>query len=86
MKVEVVKALDSYLSPKSGVQSPPTISPGLIEKLIISPENLVFGRVDVYSTVEHLVMRLRGAVDEDWVQDCPNLLQVNILFVLSDQS
>ena len=83
VRVELVKALDSYLKPGAGIQSPPTINSELLEKLIVNPTNLVFGRVDAFSTVEHLVMRLRGATDEEWMQDCPTLLQVDILFVLS---
>ena len=83
VKVELVKALDVFLKPRAGVQSPCTINASLLEKLVVKPSNLVFGRTDVYSTVEHIVMRLRGACDEDWMQDCPTLLQVNIPFSLS---
>ena len=79
-KVEVIKALDHYLKPRSGIQSSAVIGADLLEKLVVSPSNLVFGRIDVFSTVEHLVMRLRGATEEDWMQQCPTLLRVNILF------
>ena len=77
VQVEVIKTLDNYFHPRAGVLSSFKVDGKLLERLIVKPENLVFGRVDAFSIVEYILARLRGASDEEWLHQAPTLYQVS---------
>ena len=81
-RLDVIKMIDRYFQPKTGILAHSPVSQKLFEKLLTSPTNLVFGRVDILSVVEHITMRLRGATSEEWLLRCPSLQQVSYYSIL----
>ena len=81
-RLDVIKTIDRYFQPKTGILAHSPVGQKLFEKLLTSPTNLVFGRVDILSVVEHVTMRLRGATSEEWLLRCPSLQQVSHYSVL----
>ena len=83
VKLNLIKTLDRYFQPATGILAHAPISSRTFEKLLTNPSNLVFGRVDVISVIEHIMMRLRGAHNEAWFLQSPTLLQVGSLSFVS---
>ena len=62
--LEFIKALDKAPSQKTGIQYPFSLSPMRIEKLMHKPSFSVMGKVDMFSMLRTLLIRLSGLLDE----------------------
>ena len=62
------KALDKAPNQKAGLQYPFNLLPLQVEKLMHKPSFTVMGRIDMFSMVRTLVVRLPGLLDEKWTQ------------------
>ena len=63
---DFIKALDKSPSQKAGIQYPYNLSPLQIEKLMHKPSFSVMGRIDMFSMVQALLVKLFGLLDEKW--------------------
>ena len=66
--LEFIKALDKAPSQKAGIQYPFSLSPMHIEKLMHKPSFSVMGKIDMFSMLRTLLVRLSGFFDERWIQ------------------
>jgi len=66
--LEVIKAPDRAPSQKAGIQYPFSLSLVHIEKLMHKPSFSVMGKVDMFSMLRTLLIRLSGLLDERWTQ------------------
>ena len=65
---DFIKALDKAPSQKAGLQYPSNLFPLQIEKLMHKPSFSVMGKIDMFSMVRTLPVRLSGLLDEKWTQ------------------
>ena len=65
---DFIKALDKAPSQKAGIQYPFNLIPLQVEKLMNKPSFSVMGRIDMFSMVRTLLVRLSGLLDEKWTQ------------------
>ena len=65
---DFVKVLDKSPGRKAGVQYLFALAPVQIELLLHKPSFSVMGRIDMWSMLRALLMRLNGLLDERWVQ------------------
>ena len=63
-----VKALDKTTSQKSWIQYPIILLPLQIEKLMHKSSFSVMGKIDKFSIVRTLLVRLSGLFDVKWIQ------------------
>ena len=66
--LEFIKALDTAPSQKAGIQYPFSLSPMHVEKLMHQPSFSVMGKIDMFSMLRTLLIRLSGLLDERWTQ------------------
>ena len=66
--LEFIKALDKSLSQKAGIQYPFSFSPMVVEKLMHKPSFSVMGKIEKFSMLRTLLIRLSGLLDERWAQ------------------
>ena len=66
--LEFIKALDKAPSQKTGIQYPFSPSTMHIEKLMHKPSFSVMGKIDIFSMLPTLLVRLVGLLDERWTQ------------------
>ena len=66
--LDFIKALDKAPSLKAGVQYPFSLSPMHVEKLMHKPSFSVMGKIDMFSMLRTLLIRLVGLLDERWTQ------------------
>ena len=66
--LEFIKALDRAPSQKAGIQYPFSLSPMHVEKLMHKPSFSVMGKIDMFSMLRTLLIRLAGLLDERWTQ------------------
>ena len=66
--LEFIKALDKAPSQKAGIQYPFSLSPMHVEKLMHKPSFSVMGKLDMFSMLRTLLIRLAGLLDERWTQ------------------
>ena len=66
--LEFIKALDKTSSQKAGIQYAFNLSPVLVEKMMHKPSFSVMGKVDMFSMLRTLLIRLSGLLDERWTQ------------------
>ena len=66
--LEFIKALDKALSQKAGIQYPFSLSPMHVEKLMHKPSFSVMGKIEMFSMLRTLLIRLSGLLDERWTQ------------------
>ena len=66
--LDFIKALDKTPSQKAGVQYPFSLSPMHVEKLMHKPSFSVMGKIDMFSMLRTLLIRLVGLLDERWTQ------------------
>ena len=64
--LDFIKALDKAPSLKAGVQYPFSLSPMHVEKLMHKPSFSVMGKIDMFSMLRTLLIRLVGLLDERW--------------------
>ena len=63
-----IKSLDKSPSQKAGIQYPFNLLPLQVEKLMHKPSFSVMGKIDMFSMVRTLLVRLSGLLDEKWTQ------------------
>ena len=66
--LEFIKALDQAPSQKAVIQYPFSLSPVHVEKLMHKPSFSVMGRIDMFSMLRTLLVRLSGLLDGKWTQ------------------
>ena len=66
--LEFIKALDEAPSQKTGIHYPFSLSPMQVEKLMHKPSFSVMGKIDMFSILRTLLIRLSGLLDERWTQ------------------
>ena len=76
---DFIKALDRDPTRKAGVQYPFCLSPVQVEKLMHKPSFSVMGKIDVFSMLRTLLVRLSGMLDEPWLQSTPHLRKVGFI-------
>ena len=74
-----IKALDRDPTRKAGVQYPFCLSPVQVEKLMHKPSFSVMGKIDMFSMLRTLLVRLSGMLDEPWVQSTRYLRKVGFI-------
>ena len=62
-----VRALDRDLTRKAGLQYPFSLNPVQLENLMHKPSFSVMGKIDMFSMLRTLLVRLSGMLDEPWV-------------------
>ena len=62
------KALDKAPNQKAGLQYPFNLLPLQIKKVMHKPNFSVMGKIDMFSMVRTLLVRLSGLLDEKWAQ------------------
>ena len=65
---DFIKALDKAPNQKSGIQYPFSLSLLQVEKLMHKPSFSVMGKIDMFSVIRTLLVRLSGLLDEKWAQ------------------
>ena len=65
---DFIKALDKAPSQKCGIQYPFSLLPLQVEKLMHKPSFSVMGKIDMFSVVRTLLVRLSGLLDKKWAQ------------------
>ena len=68
MSLEFIKALDKASSQEAGIQYPISLSYMHIEKLMHKPSFFVMGKIDMFSMLRTILIRLAGSLDERWTQ------------------
>ena len=76
---DFIKALDRDPTRKAGVQYPFCLSPVQVEKLMHKPNFSVMGKIDMFSMLRTLLVRLSGMLDEPWVQSTRLLQKVGFI-------
>ena len=76
---DFIKALDRDPTRKAGVQYPFCLSPVQVEKLMHKPSFSVMGKIDMFSMLMTLLIRLSGMLDEHWVQSTRYLRKVGFI-------
>ena len=66
--LEFIKALDKAPSQKTDIQYPFRLSPVHIENLMHRPSFSVMGKIDMFSMLRNLLIRLSGLFAERWTQ------------------
>ena len=62
------KALDKAPNQKAGLQYPFNLVSLQVEKLMHKPSFSVMGKIDIFSMVRTLLVKLSGLLDEKWTQ------------------
>ena len=75
---DFVKVLDKSPGRKAGVQYPFSLTPVQFERLLHKPSFSVMGRIDMCSMRRGLLLRLKGLLDERWVQSTQYFRMVRI--------
>ena len=68
LSADFIKALKKAPIQKAGIQYLFNLLPLQIEKLMHKPSFRVMGKIDMFSTVRTLLVRLSGLLDENWTQ------------------
>ena len=76
---DFIEAPDKDPTRKTGVQYPFSLNPGQIEKLMHKPSFSVMEKIDMYSMLRTLLVRLSGMFDEPWVQSTRYLRKVGFI-------
>ena len=76
---DFIKALDRDPTRKAGVQCRFCLSPVQVEKLIHKPNFSVVGKIDMFSMLRTLLVRLSGMLDEPWMQSTRYLRKVGFI-------
>ena len=65
---DFIKALDKAPSQKAGIQYPFNFLALQIKKLMHKPSSSVIGKIDMFSMVRTLLVRLSGLLEDKWRQ------------------
>ena len=63
---DFIKALDRDPTRKAGVQYPFSLNPVQVETLMHKPSFSVMGKIDMFSMLRTMLVRLSGMLDEPW--------------------
>ena len=74
-----IKALDRDPTRKAGVQYPFRLSPVQVEKRMHKPSFSVMGKMDMFSMLRTLLVRLSGILDKPWVKSTRYLPKVGFI-------
>ena len=77
-----IKILDRDPTRKAGVQYLFSVKPIQVEKLTHEPSFSVMGKIDMFSMLRTLLLRLSGMLDEPWVQSTRYLRKVGFIVVM----
>ena len=77
---DFIKALDKAPSQKAGLQYPFNLLPLQVEKLMHKPSFSVLGKIDMFSMVRTLLVRLSGLLDEKWTQSTQYFRKVRLFW------
>jgi len=75
-----IKALDKAPNQKAGLQYPFNLLALQVEKLMHKPSFSVMGKVDMFSMVRTLLVRLSGLLDEKWTQSTQYFRKVGLFW------
>ena len=78
---DFVKILHKSPGWKAGVQYPFALAPVQFERLLHKPNFSVMGRIDMFSMLRALLLRLNGLLDERWVQSTQYFIMVRVVMV-----
>ena len=76
---DFIKAFDRDPTRKAGVQYSFSLSPVQVEKLMHKPSFSVMGKIDMFSMLRTLLVRLSGMLDEPSVQSTRYLQKVGFI-------
>ena len=74
-----IKALDRDPTRKAGVQYPFCLKSVQVENLMHKPSFSVMGKIDMFSMLRTLLVRLSGMLDESWVQSTRYMRKVGFI-------
>ena len=74
-----IKALDRDPTRKAGVQYPFCLIPVQVERMMHKPNVSVMGKIDLFSMLRTLLIRLSGMLDAPWVQSSRYLRKVGFI-------
>ena len=80
---DFIKALDRDQTQKAGAQYPFSLNPVQVEKLMHKPSFSVTGKIDMFSMLRTLLVRLSGMLDEPWVQSTRHFRKVGFFLLFS---
>ena len=75
---DFVKVVDKSPGRKAGVQYPFALAPVQFERLLHKPSFSIMGRIDMFSMLRALLLRLNGLLDERWVQSTQYFRMVRV--------
>ena len=75
--VAVFQSLDESPTFPRGIQYPFRLDEFKLSKLMHRESFSVFGRIDFFTVLEHLVLSLSGILDQSWTHDAPELVKVS---------
>ena len=78
---DFVKVLDKSPGLKAGVQYLFALAPVQFERLLHKPSFSVMGRIDMFSMLRALLLRLNGLLDERWVQSTQYFRMLRMVMV-----
>ena len=73
---DLIKTLDKASNQKAGLQYPFNLLPLQVEKLMHKLSFSVMGKIDMFSMVRTLLVRLYGLLDEKWTQSTQYFCEV----------
>ena len=76
---DFITAFDRDTTRKAGVQYPFDLNPVQVEKLMHKPSFNDMGKIDMFSMLRTLLVRLSGMLDEPWVQSTRYLRKVRFI-------
>ena len=76
---DFIRALDRDPTRKAGVQYSFCLNSVQVEKLMHKPSFKVMGKIDMFSILRTLLVRLSGMLDEPWVQSIRYLRKVGFI-------
>ena len=77
---DFIKALDKAPNQKAGLQYPFNLLALQVEKLMHKPSFSVMGKIDMFSMVRTLLVRLSGLLDEKWAQSTQYFRKVRLFW------
>ena len=77
---DVFRAIDKSPHFDRGIQYPFRFTDIDLARLMHRQQYSVFGRIDFFSVLEHLILSLAGCLTERWTHDAPELVKVRLMF------
>ena len=77
---DFIKALDKAPNQKAGLQYPFILLALQVQKLMHKPSFSEMGKIDMFSMVRNLLVRLSGLLDEKWTQSTQSFHKVSLFW------